>query len=223
MMHGKIRRPENQVQRPIEKFPSQRYVSAESYFDAYRKDIMRSWSTIDVAAVTGAAQLLRECLTRDGIVYACGNGGSAAIANHLLCDYHKGLQTGTDARPRVVSLSSHLELLTAIGNDLGYEDTFLFQLRAMARPGDLLLTISASGDSENVVRAALWAKQNAIPVISMVGFSGGRCKTIADVAIHVAAENYGVVEDVHQSVMHLLTQYLRHSMMPSDQIAASKF
>lgn len=222
-MHEKIRHPENRVQRPIEKFPSRRYVSAESYFAAYREDIIRSWSTIDVDAVTAAAQLLQECLKRDGIVYACGNGGSAAIANHLLCDYHKGIQTGTAAKPRVVSLSSHLELLTAIGNDIGYEDTFLFQLRAMARPGDVLLTISASGDSENVVRAVLWAKQNAIPIISMVGFSGGRCKSIADVVIHVAAENYGVVEDVHQSMMHLLTQYLRHSMMPSDQIAASKF
>jgi phosphoheptose isomerase len=206
-----------------EKFPSRRYASAEGYFAAYRDEIMRSWSTLDVAAVTRAAQSLHECLTRDGVVYACGNGGAAAIANHLLCDYHKGTQTGTAVRPRVVSLSSHLELLTAIGNDIGYADTFLFQLRAMARPGDLLLTISASGDSENVVRAALWAKQNGIPVISFVGFSGGRCKSIADVVIHVAAENYGVVEDVHQSMMHLLTQYLRQSMMPSDQIAASKF
>ena len=93
----------------------------------------------------------------------------------------------------------------------------------MARPGDLLITISASGDSENVVRAARWAKENAIPVISMVGFSGGRCKSIADVVIHVAAENYGVIEDVHQSMMHLLTQYLRQSMMPAEQIAASRF
>jgi D-sedoheptulose 7-phosphate isomerase len=222
-MHGKISRPENAVQRPIEKFPSRQYLSAESYFTAYRSELLRSWSTVDIATVTAAARLLEACLLRDGIVYACGNGGSAAIANHLLCDYQKGIQTGTAARPRVVSLSSHLELLTAIGNDLDYADTFVFQLRSMARPGDLLITLSASGDSENVVRAALWAKENAIPVISLIGFSGGRCKSIADVAIHVAAENYGIVEDVHQSVMHLLTQYLRLSMMPSDQIAASKF
>jgi D-sedoheptulose 7-phosphate isomerase len=222
-MHGKIIPPESRLQEVAEKFPSRRYVSAESYFAAYRQELMRAWSTVDTAAVSAAAQFLQECLLRDGIVYACGNGGSAAIANHLLCDYHKGLQTGTAARPRVVSLSSHLELLTAVGNDLGYADTFLFQLRAMARPGDLLLTISASGDSENVVRAAVWAKENGIPVISLAGFSGGRCKSIADVLIHVAAENYGIVEDVHQSVMHLLTQYLRHLMMSSDQIAVSSF
>ena len=211
------------MQRASEKFPSRRYVSAESYFAAYRDDVVRSWSSVDAAAVSRAAQALQDCLARDGIVYACGNGGSAAIANHLLCDHLKGIQTGTAARPRVVSLSSHLELLTAIGNDIGYADTFVFQLRTMARPGDLLITISASGDSENVVRAARWAKENAIPVISMVGFSGGRCKSIADVVIHVAAENYGVIEDVHQSMMHLLTQYLRQSMMPADEIAASRF
>jgi phosphoheptose isomerase len=221
-MQGKLSHPERK-EHAAEKFPSRKYPSAENYFAAYRDHIMRSWSTVDVAAVTRAAQLLQECLMRDGVVYACGNGGSAAIANHLLCDYHKGIQTGTAARPRIVSLSSHLELLTAISNDVGYGDSFLFQLSSMARPGDLLLTISASGDSENVVRAAFWAKENAIPVISLVGFSGGRCKAIADVLIHVAAENYGVVEDVHQSIMHILTQYLRHAMMSSDQIAASKF
>lgn len=211
------------MQKSTEKFPARQYTSADSYFAGYHKEIVRAWSAIDVAAVSAAAKLLADCLSRDGIVYACGNGGSAAIANHLLCDYHKGIQTGTTARPRVVSLSSHLELLTAIANDVDYADIFLFQLRAMARPGDLLLTISSSGDSENVVRAALWAKQNAIPIVSMVGFSGGRCKSIADVVIHVAAENYGVVEDVHQSMMHLLTQYLRLSIMSPDQIAASKF
>jgi D-sedoheptulose 7-phosphate isomerase len=206
-----------------EKFPSRPYPSAGSYFAAYRDAIVRAWATIDATAITRAAHLLQDCIARDGIVYACGNGGSAAISNHLLCDYHKGIQTETTARPRVVSLSSHLELLTAIGNDIGYEETFVYQLRTMARPSDLLLTISSSGDSENIVRTATWAKENKIPVISMVGFAGGRCLSIADVALHVQAENYGVVEDVHQSLMHLLTQYVRQSMMRPDKIASCKF
>ena len=206
-----------------DKFPSRRYVSADGYFAAYRDNIVRGWSTVDPARVVQAAQLLQDCLARDGVVFTCGNGGSAAIANHLLCDYHKGVQTDTAARPRVASLSSHIELLTAIGNDIGYEEVFVYQLKGMARPGDLLLTISSSGDSENIVRAATWAKQNAIPVISLVGFSGGRCKSIADVAIHVAADNYGIVEDVHQSIMHVLTQYLRQSMMRPDRISECEF
>jgi D-sedoheptulose 7-phosphate isomerase len=205
------------------KFPSTRYGSAEDYFAAYRDEIMRAWSTIDAAAVAAAARILHECLERDGIIYACGNGGSAAIANHLLCDFHKGIQTDTALKPRVVSLSAHLELITAIGNDIGYEDVFAYQLRTMARPGDVLMTISSSGDSENIVRAARWAKDNGVPTIALVGFGGGRSATIADATIHVAAENYGIVEDAHQSMMHLFAQYLRQCRMSAERIVQSKF
>jgi D-sedoheptulose 7-phosphate isomerase len=206
-----------------DKFPSQKYDTAQGYFDAYRAQIARAWSSVDAAAVARGAALISACLERDGIVYACGNGGSAAIANHLLCDFHKGIQTGTDRKPRVVSLSCHLELLTAIANDISYEDVFSYQLRTMARPNDLLITISSSGNSENIVRAIRWAKDHGIPTIALVGFSGGRSATMADVTVHVAAENYGIVEDVHQSMMHLFAQYLRQSWMNPADIEASKF
>ena len=206
-----------------EKFPSQPYETPEDYFRAYSINIAEAWRTIDQTAIAHGAKLLRECLARDGIIYVCGNGGSAAIANHLLCDFQKGIQTNTKIKPRVVSLSSHLELITAIANDISYDDIFVYQLKTMARPGDLLMTISSSGNSENIVRAAQWAKKNAIPTISLVGFSGGRSAAIADAAIHVAAENYGIVEDIHQSVMHIFAQYLRQAHMTPEAIKQSKF
>ncbi|MGD0074503.1 MAG: SIS domain-containing protein [Candidatus Binataceae bacterium] len=205
------------------KFPSTRFETAEQYFEAYRDEIIRSWSTIDPAAVAAAAKILQDCIDRDGVIYACGNGGSAAIANHLLCDFQKGIQTDTSAKPRVVSLSAPVELITAIGNDIGFEDIFVYQLRTMARPGDVVMTISSSGDSENIVRAAKWAKADGVPTIALVGFAGGRSGSMADVTIHVAAENYGTVEDVHQSIMHLFAQYLRQSRMTAEQIAHRKF
>ena len=83
------------------KFPSVRFDTARQYFEAYRDEVIRSWSTIDPVAATAGAKLLRDCLIRDGIIYACGNGGSAAIANHLLCDFQKGIQTDTSLKPRV--------------------------------------------------------------------------------------------------------------------------
>lgn len=205
------------------KFPTTPYGSAEDYFHAYSDNIAQAWRSVDPSAIARGAKLLNDCLDRDGIIYACGNGGSAAIANHLLCDFQKGLQTNTTLKPRVVSLSAHLELITAIANDISYDDIFLYQLRTMARPGDVLMTISSSGNSENIVRAADWAKKNNIPTISLVGFSGGRSAQIADVSIHVAAENYGIVEDVHQSVMHLFSQYLRQARMTPDDISKVKF
>lgn len=206
-----------------EKFPSRSYDTPEDYFRAYSINIAEAWRTIDQTAISHGAKLLRECLARDGIIFACGNGGSAAIANHLLCDFQKGIQTNTTVKPRVVSLSSHLELITAIANDISYDDIFVYQLKTMARPGDLLMTISSSGNSENIVRAAQWAKQNAIPTISLVGFSGGRSAGIADATIHVAAENYGIVEDIHQSVMHVFAQFLRQAHMTPEAIKQSKF
>jgi D-sedoheptulose 7-phosphate isomerase len=205
------------------KFPASFFDSPDKYFAAYQREIARAWATIEPATVVAAVKLLHDCLERDGVIYACGNGGSAAIANHLLCDFLKGMQTDTSLKPRVTSLSSHLELITAIGNDIGYADVFVYQLRTMARPGDLLMTISSSGNSENILRAASWAKSNGIPTIALVGFAGGRSATIADVAIHVAAQNYGVVEDVHQSLMHLLSQYLRQARMTPERIAQQKF
>jgi D-sedoheptulose 7-phosphate isomerase len=206
-----------------EKFPSRPYDTPEDYFRAYSTNIAEAWRTIDQTAIAHGAKLLKECLVRDGIIYACGNGGSAAITNHLLCDFHKGIQTSTTIKPRVISLSSHLELITAIANDISYDDVFVYQLNTMARPGDLLITISSSGNSENIVRAAQWAKQNAIPTISLVGFSGGRSAAIADATIHVAAENYGIVEDIHQSVMHIFAQFLRQAHMTPETIKQSKF
>jgi phosphoheptose isomerase len=133
------------------------------------------------------------------------------------------VQTDTDLTPRVISLSTTVEMITAIANDISYDEVFVYQLRSLARPGDALITISASGDSENVVRAAAWARDNGIPVIAMTGFSGGRSAAIADVNLHVAADNYGVVEDVHQSLMHILAQHIRQARMDEAVIQQRKF
>jgi len=206
-----------------DKFPIQVYDGADRYCEAYRDSILRAWTSIEVSAVARAATLVRECMLRDGIVYACGNGGSAAIANHLLCDFQKGVQTGTGRQPRVVSLSAPLELITAIANDISYDEVFVYQLRTMARPGDLLIAISASGNSENIVRAVMWAKSNAVPTIAMTGFSGGRSASVADVVLHVDSQNYGITEDVFQSMMHVIAQYLRQSWMAAADVSGAKF
>jgi phosphoheptose isomerase len=158
-----------------------------------------------------------------GTVFSCGNGGSAAIANHLVCDHCKLIQTDTELKPRIVSLSATVEMITAIANDLAYEQVFLYQLQSMAREGDALITISSSGNSENVVSAARWAREHGIPVVSMTGFDGGHSAKICDVSLHVDADNYGVIEDVHQSLMHILAQYIRQAHMDDALIRERKF
>ena len=151
-------------------------------------------------------------------IFSCGNGGSAAISNHLLCDFQKGIQTDTDLKPKVVSLSSNIEIITAVANDISYEEIFDYQLRTMAAPGDVLLTISSSGDSENIVRCVDWAHDNNVGTISLTGFDGGRSADAADINLHVDADNYGIIEDVHQSLMHVFAQYLRLSHMDPNHL-----
>lgn len=205
------------------KFPGTRYTSAAWYFDAYAAETTRAVSSLEPAALDRAATILLEAYTRGAAVFSCGNGGSASISNHLQCDHLKGIRAMTDLAPRVVSLSTNIELLTAIANDMGYEDVFTYQLQSQARPGDVLIAVSSSGRSPNIVRALIWARDSGLRTIALTGFGGGDAKTVAEVAIHVDGTNYGIVEDVHQAVMHALAQYIRQSRMPADAIPTSVF
>ena len=204
-------------------FPDRRFPDAAAYAAAYFEQIARATQSVDRARVAEAAAILEASHREGASIFACGNCGSAAIANHLVCDHCKGVATDTPLRPRVHSLSSNVEIITAIANDISYEDVFAYQLRNLARPGDVLVTISASGDSENVVRALDVAKSGKMKTIALTGFAGGRSAKIADVHLHVAADNYGVIEDVHQGLMHILAQWLRIAHMEPGLVAKRKF
>ena len=204
-------------------FPERPYTSIGSYCDDYVAQLARAGGSIDHDQLAAAGDILNQAFEHGAWLYVCGNGGSAAIANHLLCDFAKGIQTDTELLPRVISLSANLELITAIANDIAFEDCFVYQLRTAARPGDVLLTISSSGDSENIVRAVEWAGANEVQSIALTGFDGGRSARLAAVNIHVSGDNYGVVEDTHQSIMHIFSQYLRQARMSDSLITSRKF
>ena len=205
------------------KFPATEYADASSFFDAYAEETVKAWKTVDSVALDRAAEILLEIYARGGRVFSCGNGGSASVANHLQCDHVKGCRTGTDLAPRVVSLSANMELFSAIANDLGYENVFVYQLQSQSGPGDALIAISSSGRSANIVHALTWAREHGLSTIALTGFEGGAARTVADVAIHVDAANYGIVEDMHQAVMHGLAQYIRQSRMTSEAISVNVF
>jgi len=205
------------------KFPVAQFASSGTYFGAYAGNFARAASSIEPAALDRAADILLDAYTRSAGVFSCGNGGSAAIANHLQCDHVKGVRTTTDLTPRVVSLSANVELLTAIANDRGYEDVFTYQLQSQSRPGDVLIAISSSGRSPNIVRALTWARDRGLRTIALTGFDGGGAKAVAEVAIHVDDTNYGIIEDLHQAIMHALAQYIRQSRMTDDAISSNVF
>jgi phosphoheptose isomerase len=207
----------------LAKFPAEPFALAASYCNAYFEELARAASSIDLDEVERAASVLLDAYTSGNSVFSCGNGGSAAISNHLQCDHLKGVRTETDLSPRVISLSSNIELLTAIANDIGYNDVFVYQLQSQCRPGDVLITISSSGRSPNIVQALQWARDHDIRTISLTGFQGGDARKLAEVPVHIDCDNYGIIEDLHQSVMHAIAQYIRQSRMSEDLIAATKF
>jgi phosphoheptose isomerase len=192
-------------------FPDHVHPDAGVYAVEYFKRLAAASATVDPAAIAAAAQLLVDQIRRGGRIYSCGNGGSAAIANHLVCDHMKGIRAGTALRPKVHSLSATVEIITAIVNDISSEEMFSFQLSSLGAEGDVLIAISSSGSSPNILRALDEAKSLGMATIAMTGFSGGDSVKKADISLHVDCENYGIVEDIHQSLMHILAQYSRHA------------
>ncbi|MEE2698209.1 MAG: SIS domain-containing protein [Pseudomonadota bacterium] len=204
-------------------FPDEKFTNISDFATTYFRQVKMVQESVNMNLLADAFVLLDKAYKRGATVYVCGNGGSAAISNHLACDHSKCGQTDTILRPKVVSLSTNIEMITAIANDLSYDDAFVYQLKTLAEPKDILITISCSGDSENIVRASKWAKEAKLKVISFTGFEGGRSADIADINLHVDADNYGLIEDVHQSLMHILAQFLRLSHMDSTKILDRNF
>jgi phosphoheptose isomerase len=205
------------------KFPLGPYASAPAYLDAYAEEIARAAKSIDPAMFELAASTLADAYLRGSRIFSCGNGGSASIANHMQCDHTKGIRTATDLSPRVLSLSANVELLTAIANDTGYENVFVHQLQSQSEPGDVLITVSSSGRSPNIVRALSWAREHGLWTIAITGFEGGPARAAAEVSVHVDSMNYGIVEDLHQAIMHALAQYIRQSRMTAEAISVTVF
>jgi phosphoheptose isomerase len=201
-------------------FPLEKIASIEDYLESYAEFLRQGLASVDRDALRNVSRELAEVYRLRRTVWVCGNGGSAAISDHFSCDHLKGVSTSTALRPRVLSLSSNAALLTAIGNDLSFERIFEYQLANVAQSGDVLVAVSSSGNSPNIVRAVQTAKSLGLRTIGFVGFDGGELAKIADYALHVKVANYGVVEDVHQSLMHVLAQFIRLNAL-DDGVAPS--
>jgi D-sedoheptulose 7-phosphate isomerase len=189
-------------------FPSETAKQASEYFEAYQKFLSEAFSTVDKNALDQGSKLLRETINNHHHVYSAGNGGSASISDHLCCDWTKGTYTPGKDPLKTTSLASNSSLLTALANDFGYEHCFSRQIEMLGSKGDLVILISSSGNSENIINTALQAKKMGMKSIGLSGFSGGRLAELADISLHVKANNYGIVEDVHQSIMHVLSQFI---------------
>jgi len=165
---------------------------------------------LDVEAVGRIIDLFRDARTRGATIFFLGNGGSAATASHFANDFGVCASPEGQTPFRSMSLTSNIAFVTCLANDFGYDQVFTRQLRNLMRPGDVVVGISASGNSPNAVEALRYAKENGGIPVALVGFDGGAMKDIADHVIHVETGkgDYGPVEDVHMVLDHLISLYL---------------
>lgn len=168
------------------------------------------------ALPTTELSLLGEMLYRsyrnEKQVFTLGNGGSASTASHIAADLAKNTIGPNMDRFRITSLNDNTAILTALANDLGYENVFSEQLQNLIRPGDLLLAVSASGNSPNVLKAIRYARSRSAEVVGILGFDGGEAAKLADLAIIVPSFDYGVVEDLHLIINHILVEYFKQKL-----------
>ncbi|HHT9112420.1 MAG: SIS domain-containing protein [Planctomycetes bacterium] len=182
---------------------------AQGYF-TYLKQVLDSISTEAIDQLVAEFEAARAT---DNTLFVAGNGGSATTATSMANDIGFDIikKTGTDKPFRILALTDNTSVITAISNDVGYDNIFVNQLKIHYRPGDKLLAISASGNSPNVVAAAEWVKQRGGRVIGFLGFTGGRLKDISDIVLHVKSEagEYGPVEDAHLVLNHILAHWFQ--------------
>ena len=160
--------------------------------------------SLPIENISEVMNVLEEARLNRKRIFICGNGGSASTASHLECDFNKGISYDIDVKYDIECLSDNVAMMMAIANDISYDDIFVVPLRNKMKPGDVLIGISGSGNSENVIRAFEYADELGATTIAFTGYSGGRLKQIAHHNVHVEVDNMQIVEDIHLVLNHMM-------------------
>ena len=185
----------------------------ENYIKDFLGELNTELNKVSWKEIAFGIKILQSAYEHDGKIYLIGNGGSAAIASHFVNDLNKTVfgQKGEKKvkRFQAISLVDNVSALTAWANDVGFEATFSEQLKSSAQEKDVLMAISSSGNSPNIVKAVEAAKDIHIPIISLVGFDGGKILSLSDAKIHVPSNRYEIVESAHDTICHLIITYFK--------------
>ena len=173
----------------------------------YRTKLMGALETVPLDKVEQAIQWMEEVREHGKCIFTCGNGGSASTASHFVCDMVKGASYKRHRRFRIMALTDSLPTITAYSNDVSYDCVFVEQLKNFAQPGDILLAISGSGNSPNVLNAVEWANGAGLKTIGLTGRDGGKLGKLSQLEINVGDPHMGRIEDGHMIVCHMLCYY----------------
>lgn len=165
---------------------------------------------LDIDEIREAVEAIRSAYERNAVIYIFGNGGSAATASHFVCDFNKGISEKKDKKFRFVCLSDNVAQMMAIANDYSFDDIFRYPLVNRLKPTDLVIAISGSGNSKNVIRAVEYAKEIGTPVIGITGYHGGKLKEMSDYHMDAMVDDMQISEDLHMIFDHMMFYLLNH-------------
>lgn len=185
---------------------------------AYLETEIETLRGLDQGEIDQALHLLANALEQESSVYIFGNGGSAATASHFQNDFNKGISEHTEKKFRFQCLSDNFATVTAIANDISYDEIFRFQLCGRLKSDDLVIAISGSGNSKNVINAVEYAKKQGCKIIGLTGYDGGRLKKLSDVSLHVPVQSMQITEDVHMIFDHLMMSVFYKTMCGIEHI-----
>ncbi|MGA9062932.1 MAG: SIS domain-containing protein [Terracidiphilus sp.] len=175
-----------------------------SYCEEYRTQLLKVIEGVDISKIEQATEWMRQAREENRQIFTCGNGGSASTASHFVTDMVKGASYGRSRRFKIHALTDSLSTLTAYANDVAFDCVFVEQLKNFASPGDLLLCISGSGNSPDVIEAAKYAREAGCRVIALTGRDGGKLAPLADINIGTGHQHMGRIEDLHLIVCHMM-------------------
>lgn len=186
-------------------------MNKKTFIKQYFEDLKKSLDALPLGRIEAFLDILDAVFAQGRKVFICGNGGSAATASHMANDLLKGVAKTRGHGFQVISLADNVAILTAIANDFSYEEIFSQQLVELGKKGDLLIVISASGNSPNILKVLAEAKRMELQTVGLLGMTGGKAATAVDLAIIAPANDYGPVEDLHLIINHLIYAYFRRS------------
>lgn len=179
-----------------------------NFIKDYTNEFIEVLNTLEEKKLGVLYEALEKTKKSHNKIFVLGNGGSSASASHWVCDFNKGINYEKSERLQMYSLSDNTPLFSALSNDVAYEDVFIEQLKNYLSPGDLVIGLSVSGNSENIVRALEYAIEKNANTFSVIGDYDGKMKEVSQEALIVPSKNYGIVEDIHMYVCHVLSQYM---------------
>jgi D-sedoheptulose 7-phosphate isomerase len=179
----------------------------------YRDLLVKTLLELDMNSVGRLSTFFLEAYHRESNIFTFGNGGSGATASHAAGDFLKGASYGLERRFRIMCLNDNMPSLMAVANDIGWDDIFVEPLRNFLRPNDLIIAISGSGNSRNVIKAVEFARAHGATVVGMTGFSGGALRNMVDLSIHSNAADMEVAEDVHMAVFNMVKKTCMQTLM----------